>query len=288
MKCPRCGGEIPLFDLKPNCRHCGVNIMYFSQHEGLARDAKRTELEAGAMRLVLARVKANFIGGKLQITRLVFILLAVASLLVPYGAVKFTVPLYEGGVSVGAIGLFLAYSSGLLLRTPSLLSSALFAKYTAAAVTDAAFFAISLICCLLLFASFLLGFLNLTRSEKFMRAVSLIGAVSSFIGQIASVVLSLTAAKSSLGKVDYGFGAIVSCALFLVVFFISSALLKKGVEPEYKENDIKRKAMLKRVRKGEVDLDELPLPVFESAEEHEKRLKELEEALKAEEEEKEL
>ena len=69
MKCPKCGGEIPFYDLKPNCRHCGVNIMYYTQEAGLIRDAKRTELEGAVARMVIARVKAAFIGGKLQIFR---------------------------------------------------------------------------------------------------------------------------------------------------------------------------------------------------------------------------
>ena len=46
--------------------------------------------------------------------------------------------------------------------------------------------------------------------------------------------------------------------------------------------------MLKKVRSGEVDLDSLPIPVFESDEEREERLNALREALKVEEEGKEL
>ncbi|MCR5783530.1 MAG: hypothetical protein K6G90_12455, partial [Clostridia bacterium] len=65
MKCPKCGGEIPFYNLKPNCKYCGVNIMYFTQEEGLVRDAKRTELEGAAARMIIARVKAEFIGSGL-------------------------------------------------------------------------------------------------------------------------------------------------------------------------------------------------------------------------------
>ena len=92
MKCPKCGGEIAFFDLKPNCKHCGVNIMYFTQEADLIRDAKRTELDSASARMVVARVKANFIGGKLQIARMIVLLLAVASLLLPFGAVRYAVP----------------------------------------------------------------------------------------------------------------------------------------------------------------------------------------------------
>ena len=45
MHCPKCNGEIPFYDIRPNCKHCGVNIWYYTQQRDLARDAKRTELE---------------------------------------------------------------------------------------------------------------------------------------------------------------------------------------------------------------------------------------------------
>ena len=92
MKCPKCGGEIPFYNLKPNCRYCGVNIMYFTQEEGLVRDAKRTELEGAAARMIIARVKAEFIGSGLVIARLVLALVAVAALLVPFGSVSYALP----------------------------------------------------------------------------------------------------------------------------------------------------------------------------------------------------
>ena len=105
MKCPKCGGEIPFYDLKPNCRHCGVNVLYYTQEEGLIRDAKRTELEGAAARKVIARVKVQFIGSKLVIVRLAFSILAVAALLVPFAGVKYNAPLLHQELSLGIIGL---------------------------------------------------------------------------------------------------------------------------------------------------------------------------------------
>ena len=88
MNCPKCGGHIPFYDIRPNCKHCGVNIWYYSQQTQLTRDAKRTELEGAAARMVIARVKAAFIGSKLAIARLVITLGAIAVLLLPFGSVR--------------------------------------------------------------------------------------------------------------------------------------------------------------------------------------------------------
>ena len=32
-KCPKCGGKLGIFDLKPNCPHCGCSIMYYDMDE---------------------------------------------------------------------------------------------------------------------------------------------------------------------------------------------------------------------------------------------------------------
>ena len=288
MHCPKCGGEIPFFDLNPNCRHCGVNIMYYTQEAGLARDAKRTELESAAARMVIARIKANFIGGKLQIARLVCTLIAAAVLLIPFGGARYSLPFFHETLSVGLLGMIGAINSGFLPHVPQALSSALLSRATLAAVIPAAFLLVIAVLDVVIFVIFLLGFLNLTGSTKRQKTVSSIGAVAAVLAQIAVVILKLATPENAFSSAMPGFGALAAFAVFLVLFFLNRALLKQGVEPEYRENDLKRKALLEKVRAGEVDLDSLPLPVFESDEEREERLKALEEALKAEEEGKEL
>ncbi len=288
MKCPKCGGEIPFYDLKPNCRHCGVNIMYYTQEAGLIRDAKRTELEGAVARMVIARVKAAFIGGKLQIFRMVAVLLAVAALLLPLASTAYTLPFFDGKLSLGILGLVQGFQNGLFMKVPQLLSSAVVAAQTTPAVVAAGFMVAIVLIDVMILLALLLGFLNLTKSTKFMRNASVAGAAVAVAGQIAVLVLSKTTPVSSAAAFSMGFGCLAVCAMFLVEFFLNRALLKKGIEPTYRENDLKRKELLKKVRAGEVDLDDLTLPIFESEEEREERMKALEEALKAEEEGKEL
>lgn len=288
MKCPKCGGEIPFYDLKPNCKHCGVNIMYFKQEYELSRDAKRTELESAVARMVIARVKAQFIGGKLQIARMIAVIAAVAGLLIPFITVNFNVPFFDGKFTVGLLGLINAFQNGMLLKLPSFLSSSLFSSAVKPALIICVLFVIITLIALVILAAYILGFLNLGKSSKVIKIFSIIGCAASAVTQILVLVFALTGKGSEIASVSLGFGAAASFVLFLIVLIINNKLVKKGIEPEYRENDLKRKALLKQVRKGEVNLDDLPLPVFESDEEREERLKALEEALKAEEEGKEL
>lgn len=292
MKCPKCGGEIPAFDLRPNCKHCGVNIMYFTQQEGLIRDAKRTELEGAAARMIIARVKAEFIGSKLAVLRMVFSILAAAALLVPFITVKFNVPLFDGAISVGLIGLIQGFQNGLLMKTPQLLGSVLFAKPALAALIPAAFLAVVAVLDLVILGALIVGFLNLTKSARVMKITALIGVIVSLAAHAAVILMKVftpdtATAQVSLFPGDAG-GAAVCFIVFLILFFLNREILKRGIEPVYRENDIKRREILKQVRAGKVDLDSLSLPVLESEEEREERMKALEEALKAEEEGKEL
>ena len=282
MKCPKCGGEIAFYDLRPNCKHCGVNIFYYTQETVLARDAKRTELEAGAARMVIARIKANFIGGKLQIIRMIAVIAAVCVLMVPVGAMSFSLPMFGGGISAGLIGLIQMMTNGMLSHLSDLMNSTLLSQQSKTAVILLALLGVLTVIGLLCFLTFLLGFLNLTRSTKFMRALSLVGMCAGLCTQVAAIVFAKTTPASALASVSFGFGGAAAFAVYLVLYLLNRALLKKGVEPTYREFDPKRREMLKKLRKGEVDLDDLPLPIYESAEEYEARMKALRHTLEEE------
>ena len=290
MKCPKCGGEIPFYDLKPNCRHCGVNIMYFSQEAGLIRDAKRTELESAAARMVIARIKAAFIGSKEAIARMVLTLGAVAVLMLPLGSVVFRAPYYEQTMSAGLIGVIKGFMDGYLMKLPDFLHSTLFGKYTAAFLLPMGVLALLLLVGVAILCVYLLSFLRLTPATKAIRNLSLIGAVIALVGQAVVIVFSFAnpLPETPVASFRFGWGGFAAAAVWFAMYVINRIMLKKGIEPTYKENDVKRRELLHKVRAGEVDLDTLPLPVFESEEERAERMKALEEALKAEEEGKEL
>ena len=277
-----------MFDLKPNCKHCGVNIMYYTHEDGLIRDAKRTELESAVARMVVARVKAAFIGGKLQIVRMIAVFVSVAALLVPFFTTHSTLPFFHEKLSIGLIGVIKGFMNGLIMKVPSFLGSRLLSAHTLASAVPAGFFVLIALFDVAVFAVLLLSFLNLTKTAKLMMRLCLIGAGVSVAGQIAAVIMKFTVKDASFASVSLGFGALAAAAVFAGEYLINKKLLANGIEPTYRENDIRRKEILRQVRAGEVSLDDLPLPVLESEEEREERMKSLEEALKAEEEGKEL
>ena len=62
--------------------------------------------------------------------------------------------------------------------------------------------------------------------------------------------------------------------ILVFIFILNHLVIKKNIQPEIKEVDLQRIEMKKRVKAGEISLDDLTIPVFESEEEREKRLEE--------------
>ena len=284
MKCPKCGGEIPFYDLKPNCRHCGVNILYFTQDDELARDAKRTELENAKARMVIAKIKAVFVGSFLAVMRMVFLIGSICALMIPFASVTYRLPFYEEKLSAGLIGIIQSFSSGLLLSLPKFLQSALFSKATLGILIVLAFFVLLALADVVMFVVYLLGFISPDKTAKALKIISVIACIISAGAQIAALVCKtvIIPAGSERDSFAIGFGGLACVILHLIIVIINAKMLKKGVEPVYREYDPKRKELLKKVKSGEVNLDDLPLPVFESEEEYEARMKEFQQAMEEE------
>ena len=56
-KCPKCGGKLGIFDLKPNCPHCGCSIMYYDMDKRLEEDSVKAEAEWQKLDEILIKKK---------------------------------------------------------------------------------------------------------------------------------------------------------------------------------------------------------------------------------------
>ena len=75
--CPKCGGKLRLIDWKPNCPHCGVNMVYYGMEERLLLDADKAEAEHARTQPKVDRIKAATVGSPLAIARLVISLIPI-------------------------------------------------------------------------------------------------------------------------------------------------------------------------------------------------------------------
>lgn len=272
MRCPNCSGHIGRFDLAPNCKHCGVNIFYSQQKDLLARDAKMCELEYASFRILVAKLKAAFIKGIIPVMRIVAMVIAIGSIFVPFAKVSTALPVIDASISFGAWGIYSSFTDGTLGAVVSLM------KYTPkqAGIMLALLGLIALIFLagLGIFITLVLSFVNIQRSARIMRGFAVSGFLLCVGAAAVSCAVPYVMAQSGFLCGATGFGAFGCMLVFVLIFVLNQLVIKKNVQADIKDIDILRVEMKKRVRAGEVSVDDLPLPVFESDEELQKRLEE--------------
>lgn len=282
MNCPKCGVKISPTDLKPNCKNCGVNILIYSQEYLLERDAKRTELEFAAGRIILAKVKAAFIGTALPIARLVLTLLCVAALLIPFAEANILTPVFSSDISLSGIGVYNLFSGDMLTALPAFAGSALFGATIKKVLILLGAVLLIALCDVGLLAAEILSFINIKKSAKSMCVISAVGIflcaafyIFGFIAKGAQI--------PSYMNLTVGFGALAEALMLTAEFFVNYKIFKNGLPVKLRKFDAERKETLRKIKNGEIDFDDLPLPVFETQEEKAQRIRELEETLTAEE-----
>lgn len=277
MKCPNCNGEIGRFELAPECKHCGANIFYCQQEKLLTDDAKKCELEFASFRILKEKLKSAFIGGPIQILRIVAMVAAIGIIFIPFVTLNASLPLFETKFSLGAWGVYEAFSGGELTALLNL--STYLPQLFSSALLVCALFVLVFLMGLGIFAALLLSFINIRKTAAIMRGFSVAGFVFSLMAVAAGFALTQNADGTFI-KVSTGVGAFFCAAIFVVIFVLNHLVIKKNIQPDIKEVDIRRVELRKKIKAGEITLDELPLPVFETEEERAKRLEE-EEASKS-------
>lgn len=275
MKCPNCNKGIGRFELAQNCKHCGVNIFYAQQENLLTEDAKRCELEYATFHILMAKLKNAFIGGKIQIMRIVAMVLAIGAIFVPFATVEADFSMFSAKISFGAFGIYQAFTDGTLNAIFNLSS------YTPA-LTGLLLLLLGLIALIFLsglgvFVTLLLSFINIRKSAVKAQIFSMTGIIISLLSAAVSFTLDKALSEYTFVVVKAGFGSIACFAVLLLIFVLNRLIVTKSIQPEIKEIDLQRVQIRKQIKNGELSYRDLPLPVLESEEEKEKRLLEKEE-----------
>ena len=276
MKCPNCNKEIGRFELAPNCKHCGVNIFYSQQKTLLTRDAKKCELEYAGFRILVSKLKTAFIGGKIQILRIVAMVMAIGAIFVPFGSIGVNISPFDAKFSFGAWGIYSAFTDGTLSALLNLSGYA--HKQMAASLVLLGLIVAIFLSGLGVFVALLLSFINIQKSARAMRGLSFVGSILCVGAFVVSAFLPSVMSEIGFIEGKTGVGALVCLAVLIFIFILNHLVIKKNIQPQVKEVDLKRVELNKKVKKGEAALDDLPLPVFETEEEKEERLKKEEES----------
>ncbi len=264
-KCPKCGHRLRLIDVSQNCPKCGVNMRFYNFEETFYREAKYAELSRAGISAKIRRLKASFLGSKLTKARLAVMLLPLLSLLVPSGRFVLSLVFKQAEFSLGMIGLASLFTGGglnfLLGMGDAAVSGAAFSALIAA-LAAYAFTAVMAVAVLL---TSILGFISIKNMQKITCVFSALGAA----GAVAAMILFARFAAMPANPVlsgKAGFGLLVTVLMFGVTFTVSLLLSRRGIPVEYDEGVLERIEIFKKVKRGEVNLDDLPQPVVQTEE----------------------
>lgn len=263
MKCPKCSVEINRFDLSPNCKKCGVHIMYFTQEEDLARDAKKTELEFTSARLLLAKIKAAYIKGKVPVMRIVFTLLSIASLLLPHYNIRLSFPWWEYEISTGALGIYNIIADSFWQLFGALSSVGAGKALFTLLMCSLVFLAATALCVVAAAVAWIISFINIKKTAKVMAGASIAAIIFQLTGTVISFIAVNISGSLEFISVKPLFGGIASAVILAVLFTLNLLLILHEPEIPIKEADRKRIEIKKMLKNGEITLDELPLPIVE-------------------------
>lgn len=272
MKCPNCNKEIGRFELAPDCKHCGVNIFYAQQETLLTEDAKRCELEYATFHILTAKLKNAFIGGKIQIMRIVAMVLAIGAIFVPFATVEANFEMFSAKFSFGAFGIYQAFTDGTLSAILNL--GDYVPVLTISLLALSGLIVIIFLCGLGVFLTLILSFINVQKTAKEAQILSVVGMAFSLASLAFTIVLPKIVSDISFVNAEFGFGSIACFVVLVLIFILNKLIVIKNIQPEIKEIDLERVKIRKQIKNGELSYDDLSLPVLESDEEREKRLQE--------------
>lgn len=266
--CPKCGHKRHIWNLSQYCPECKTNLMFYGFEERFYADAKLAEMSLANVRMKLAKVKTGLIGGKLQIARFAVVLLPILALLISFGSLTVSLPVYSKTIDISLIGLISVFTDG----TFSLLGSITNAAVIGPTVSQfqlalygfigcAAFAVLILLLTILCFVSF--------------KKMSVVLCTLSVLGMASSIFTAVSVKRilpiEELVNVTNGFGVFIVCVAFIVVFALNFIIAKNGLPIEYKPGDVERVEMRKLYRKNKTTLDDIPYPIFQTEEERAER-----------------
>jgi len=114
----------------------------------------------------------------------------------------------------------------------------------------------------------LLCFLSVKKMAALLCATACLGAGASLAAAVlaASVFAAARSSNSPLLGGGLSFGLFVSIAAFAGLFLVNFPIARSGLPVEFEEGALERVEIARRVKRGEISLDDLPQPIVETAE----------------------
>jgi hypothetical protein len=236
VKCPECGHTLKIWNVKPECPKCGINLANHQWEKRLNDDADFAETAFAKFHYKLQNFKSAVVGSKLRIARLVLTFAPLIALVLPLYDFKLNLPFNQSENSVSFLTFILNY----LLKTD--IGSVL--SLTGGEVLGTAATMVVIACALMLLAVVfgVLNFFVLLISGIKMKYVFniVLNVLATACWAVSAVFFSqFTTACEALGggivtECSLGLGFVVGTVLFLVNVAMN-VIVGKGLKKQLNE-----------------------------------------------------
>ena len=234
-KCPKCEGKLRIIDWKPECPHCGVNMMYYGLEDRLLLDADKAEAEHARLQPILDRFKAAIFGSKAAIVRLVFSVLPLLAFLLPLGKFSFEAPFISANSSLTIIDIIKYFIYHFDLES-------LFVMFGSETLGTTCILFIAAFLCLLLSVVgmalhlIFVAFSTYPGAEKRNYTIGVINVILPIVAAVlfhifSKNILELFPSVVTVSKV--GWGIVVYVALLIATIVVDYLVFKKNIEVKY-------------------------------------------------------
>ena len=263
--CPKCGKHLHFYNVSQFCPECGTNMNFYGFVDNFYREAKLAELSQAKVHVMIKHIKAAYIGSKLAIARLIVCLLPAVGFLIPSGKFGFNVPFVDSSFDFSGLGIYNLFNAGGLDYVLGMMNSSFAGAEFKAFAVAAVVYALAAVMAVLVLLFSLLCLFSYKNMQKITCVLAALGFVSCAAAEIF-VLRFVSACKDSLLlQAKNGFGLLVAAAMFIAVFIVNLLLWRKGIPVEYDEGMLERNEIYHKVKRGEINLDDLPQPVVETA-----------------------
>lgn len=277
--CPKCGKHIKLWQMSPYCKSCGVHLMFASFEGQFQKDRRIAEMSMANFRYILVKLKSAYVSGKAQKLKIASVFFPLIALFIPFGSFAVSTPIYSSEIPFNITGLFIGpfLLNGLFGKIDALSLSPVFGDALASLKTLMLIFAVACACAVVILLIELICFIG----NKKVQIITIIFSASGIISSLAAGIFALSMKASSQAgavSVTASFLFVVSALLFAVPLVCSVFCLRNPPVYNFREGDELRVEYRRKYKKGQIELLDIPAPIYESEEDKKERQKLISEA----------
>lgn len=268
--CPKCQKKLKIWHVSQYCPYCGTNIVFHSFETNFEKDKRVAEMSLADFRVKLEKAKKAYLSGWPQKLKIAACVLPLAGLFIPMGSAAADTALYSKSFTFWAMDLVYNgfMGEGYFNRFASLAGSPVFGEAAAAMRTAMLCCAAMAVCAVVILLTELFCFAGNKRTGVVITAFSVIGAGAAIAQRIfcgAAVKAAASSGGALTGSVNLLF--VFPVLLFALAAFAAVLCLKKPPVVTVSEGDALRLSYREKLQKGEIELLEIPSPIYESEEE---------------------